>query len=68
MQLHEIFLSILDKPHIPRFYRELQNFYNDAKMYDESSAIVFLIENKFGKKNENPSEYTNFDEGQSGND
>jgi hypothetical protein len=67
MQINEIFLSILEKPNIPRYYRELQSFYKNIKMFDEASAIGYLLENKFEKKNENTSEHTDIDERQSGN-
>lgn len=68
MQINEIFLSILDKPNIPRYYRELHQFYLSHNLNEEAAAIAYLVENKFGKKNENSSEHTNIGEGQSRND
>lgn len=45
----KIFSSILEKPDVPKFYRDLQSYYDKNNMIQESSAIGFLIENKFGK-------------------
>jgi hypothetical protein len=52
MELTQIFLSILDKPEVPRFYRELQTYYQKSNMSEEAQAIGFLVEKKFEKKNE----------------
>ena len=62
MQINEIFLSILDKPCIPRYYRELHQFYLNHNLVEEAASIAYLIENKFGKKNEDSSEHTDIDE------
>lgn len=67
MQISEIFLSIIDKPFIPRYYRELYQFYLTHNLTEEAAAIAYLIENKFGKKNEGSSDHTDIDERQSGN-
>ena len=55
MDIANIFSSILDKPDVPKFYRELQSYYQKNNLHNESLAIGFLLENKFGKKNEESS-------------
>jgi len=50
MEIYQILLAILDKPNVPKFYRELRNHYQTAGMLHEVSAISHLIENKFEKK------------------
>jgi hypothetical protein len=57
MEILIILSNILDKPSIPRFYKELQKYYEaNAKPY-EAAAFNSLIENKFGKNaNNQPSD------------
>jgi len=50
MDLYQILVAILDKPGVPKFYRELRNHYQNSGMLHESSAISHLIEKKFEKK------------------
>jgi hypothetical protein len=52
MELHEIFLAILDKPDVPKFYRELRNHYQSINKLQEASAISYLLKKKFEKKDE----------------
>lgn len=54
MEIYEIILSILEKPDVPKFYRELKNVYQSNKMIHEAEAIDYLIEKRF-KKNDNDS-------------
>jgi len=56
MELMQILANILEKPEVPRFYRELQSYCNNNNMTEESQAIAFLIEKKFEKKNEVPAD------------
>ena len=56
MEVFKIFSSLIDKPNVPKFYRELASYYDKHEMHHESEAIVFLIENKFGKNNEHTSD------------
>lgn len=52
MNLNEIILEILDKPSVPKFYRELQAKYLELNKSEEAKAISNLIEKKFNKKDE----------------
>lgn len=49
MDLYKILISILDKPDVPKFYRDLQIYYQTLNKTQESSAISYLIEQKFKK-------------------
>lgn len=51
MENIQILVKILDKPDIPKFYRELYKYYQSKNMHNEMNAIHYLIEKKF-KKNE----------------
>jgi len=51
MENIQILVKILDKPDIPKFYRELHKYYQSKNMHNEMNAIQYLIEKKF-KKNE----------------
>lgn len=53
MEIYQILLAILDKPDAPKFYRELRNHYQTNGMQHEASAISYLIEKKFDKKDDN---------------
>lgn len=68
MDLAQIFHSLLDKPDVPKFYRELRLYYLEKNMLHEASAIGFLLENKFGKNNEKSTSDTHIDEEQFSND
>ena len=50
MEIYEILLAILDKPDVPKFYRELQTHYQINGKTQEASALSHLIETKFSKK------------------
>jgi len=50
MEIYQILLAILDKPDVPKFYRELRQHYQTIGMEHEASAISHLIEKKFEKK------------------
>lgn len=50
MEIYQILLEILNKPDAPKFYRELRNYYQNNNLTHEASAISYLIENKFEKK------------------
>jgi len=52
MENIQILVQILDKPDIPKFYRELCKYYESKNMQNEMNAIRYLIEKKF-TKNEN---------------
>jgi hypothetical protein len=52
MDLAQILIDLLDKPDIPRPYRELQKYYANANRSEEAAAIASLLERKFEKKNE----------------
>jgi|694.fasta_scaffold106166_6 hypothetical protein len=67
MEISQIFASMLDKPDAPKFYRELQSYYQKKNLNDEALAIGFLLENKFGKNNEQSSDGEHVSEEQSRN-
>jgi len=52
MNIAKIFIELLDKPDVPRYYRELQKHYISVDMLEEAAAIASLLERKFEKKNE----------------
>ena len=54
MDISKIFTELLDKPDVPKYYRELQKNYISVKMLEEAAAIASLLERKFEKKNEIP--------------
>jgi|694.fasta_scaffold00503_42 hypothetical protein len=62
MEILQIFGALIDKPDVPRFYRELQHYYQKNNMLHEASSVSFLIENKFGKNNENPIDNSTYSE------
>lgn len=62
MELPQILSNILEKPWVPRFYRELQSHYINNNMMEEAQAIAFLIEKKFEKKNEVTADDQHIDE------
>jgi len=66
MELSKIFSSLLEKPDVPKFYRDLQSYYHKNNMTQEASALGFLIENKFGKNNGKSSDDSSFDQKQQG--
>ena len=55
LSLSEIFAGIIDNPFTPRFYKELQDYYNRSGMDNEAKALSFLISKKFDEKNDNTS-------------
>lgn len=50
MEIYEILLAILDKPDVPKFYRKLRDHYQNNGRLNEVSALNYLIEKKFEKK------------------
>jgi RAB protein geranylgeranyltransferase component A len=50
MDVYEILVSLFDKPEVPKFYRELKNYYAENHMTHEAAALDHLIEKKFEKK------------------
>lgn len=64
MELLQIYNSLLDKPDIPKFYRDLKAYYQKHGLIQEAEAIGFLIENKFGKNNDKDIIGANVDEKQ----
>ena len=54
MDISKIFTELLDKPDVPKYYRELQKHYISVNMLEEAAAIASLLERKFEKKNEIP--------------
>ena len=50
MEIYEILLAILDKPNVPKFYRKLRSHYQNNERLNEVSALNYLIEKKFDKK------------------
>ena len=65
MEIYQILLAILDKPNVPKFYRELRQHYQTIGMLHEASAISHLIEKKFDK-NDNTFDYSNDNQEQRG--
>jgi hypothetical protein len=58
MEVSEIFFDLLKTPNAQRWYRELKNFYLKNNYVEEADAINYLLEEKFGKKNEKTSDDT----------
>lgn len=52
INIAKAFIELLDKPDVPRYYRELQKHYISVNMLEEAAAIASLLERKFEKKNE----------------
>jgi len=52
MNIYQIIVNIIEKPNVPKFYREIKKYYFDNKLINESEAYDFLIQEKFGKNNE----------------
>lgn len=50
MEAYQILVSLLDKPNVPKFYRELRKYYQSKGLLHEAAAIGHLIEKKFEKK------------------
>jgi hypothetical protein len=59
MDIYQILLAILEKPNVPKFYRELRCYYQKIGMLQEADAIEYLIESKFEKKDANTFDNTN---------
>lgn len=53
MEIEEIFLNIIDKPNIPKFYKELLNYYIKHNMIEEANGIQYLIETKYDHQSSN---------------
>lgn len=54
MEIYEILLAMLDKPDAPKFYRKLRDHYQNIGRPHEVSALNYLIEKKFEKKDATP--------------
>ena len=67
MEIYQILLAILDKPDVPKFYRELRDYYQKIGKANEVSAVSYLIENKFEKKDAIKLDDSNDNQGQRGN-
>ena len=52
MELYKILIDLVKNPLVPRFYRELRNYYQYAGKINEVTAFDFLIEHKFNKKDD----------------
>jgi len=53
MEIYHILLQLLDKPDVPKFYRELCKYYESKNMENEALAFRSLIESKFDKNEYN---------------
>jgi len=53
MKLLDIFLGIIENPHIPRFYNELHMHYNKNNLQNEAEALRLLLKTKFHEKLDN---------------
>jgi hypothetical protein len=53
MDIIKILIEILDKPNVPKFYRELYKYYQSKSMKNEMDAMLHLIEKKFNKNETN---------------
>lgn len=51
MELSDIFFNLLNKPDVPRFYRELRDYYASIHKFNEAAAFDHLVEKRFGKNN-----------------
>jgi hypothetical protein len=49
MEVYKILLEVINNPEAPKFYRDLQNFYKNEGMENESEAFLKLLEIKFKK-------------------
>lgn len=54
MDIFHILAAILDKPNAPKFYRELRDYYKNNGMLNNASAVDYLIESRFKKKDDIP--------------
>lgn len=52
MNPYQIIVDILDKPNVPKHYRQLKEYYSNCSMQNEALAVDYLLEKKFGKNNE----------------
>lgn len=52
MDIFQILVRLLEKPDVPKFYRQLREAYQSQNKLHEAEAIGYLIEKKFGKINE----------------
>jgi hypothetical protein len=49
MEVYEILYELIKNPEAPKFYRDLQNFYEKLGLKNESEAFLKLLEIKFKK-------------------
>jgi len=64
MKIYEILIEILEKPNVSKFYRNLRDQYKKEEMPLESSAIDWLIQQKFRKKDDITSDDSHHDQEQ----
>jgi hypothetical protein len=64
MKIYEILIEILEKPNVSKFYRNLRDQYKKEEMPLESSAIDWLIQKKFRKKDDITSDDSHHDQEQ----
>ena len=62
MEPVQIYNSMIEKPNVPKFYRELQAYYQEHGMLQEAKAVGSLIENKFIKNHEKPPSNSHIDQ------
>ena len=56
MDVYKVLINLLDKPDAPKFYRELRNYYQTKGLVHEATALDYLLEIKFQKKDDNSSD------------
>lgn len=52
MNVYQIIVNLIEKPDVPKFYRDLRNHYIENKLLQEAEVYEHLIETKFGKKDD----------------
>jgi hypothetical protein len=52
MDLYKILNNLLENPLVPRFYRELHEYYTNNGKLNEAAAFTYLIEQKFDKNDQ----------------
>lgn len=50
MNLYKVLFNLVGNPLVPRFYRELRDYYIRMDKPNEAAAFDHLLEQKFGKK------------------
>lgn len=57
MTISNLYLRLIDNPHPPTIYRQLEKYYRDMKMYNEADAFRSLLINDFSQ----PAKWSNED-------